>query len=112
MKNYPNKQNTHGIQRINNIKMDKNRKTNKNIEYADIEGRMKEYATDQNGSRFIQYFFETSSWDQKSVIFSELVESTSELAMDPFGNYVIQRILEHGNYSHRRTIADQLIGHI
>jgi len=72
--------------RLKMTSLTKYEKKNNSVDFADVTGKMKELATDQNGSRYIQYFFETASWEQKSLIFSELISATNNLTMDPFGN--------------------------
>lgn len=44
-------------------------------------------------------------------IMDEILTCVCKLALDPFGNYVIQHILEHGKPSERSAIITTLAGH-
>lgn len=35
-----------------------------------------------------------------------------QLMTDVFGNYVIQKFFEHGNQSQKKTLANQMKGHV
>eukprot|EP00475_Leptophrys_vorax_P021757 TRINITY_DN29551_c0_g1_i2.p1 TRINITY_DN29551_c0_g1~~TRINITY_DN29551_c0_g1_i2.p1 ORF type:complete len:705 (+),score=156.48 TRINITY_DN29551_c0_g1_i2:80-2194(+) len=73
---------------------------------------VQEFATDQNGSRFIQQSLETANADEKNALFEQLEPVTLRLCVDVFGNYVIQKFFEFGLPSHRRILAEKLIGNV
>lgn len=78
------------------------------LELLDIIGFVREFSTDQFGSRLIQQKLETASADQKNMIFKETLENAFLLITDVFGNYVIQKFFEHGDRQHIRELADKL----
>lgn len=49
--------------------------------------------------------------EEKELIFKEILPRAHTLMTDVFGNYVIQKVLEHGNPEHRDVIASILTGH-
>lgn len=74
-----------------------------------------EMAKDQNGSRLIQQTIETASYQQITNMIKSLsfdVHSLVMLGGDVFGNYVIQKLLDHGSEEHRRTIVRKINGNI
>ncbi|KIJ44073.1 hypothetical protein M422DRAFT_30606 [Sphaerobolus stellatus SS14] len=90
-------------------------RTNKNRkwELKDIFGHIVEFSGDQHGSRFIQQKFETAPPEEKQAIFDEIVpKNTLHLMQDVFGNYVIQKLFEHGTQGQRARLAQTMEGHI
>lgn len=85
-----------------------------NVKIEDVisKGLVNEFATDQNGSRFIQQSLETSNAEQKQAIFDQLEPTCLRLCVDVFGNYVIQKFFEFGLPSHRRILAEKLSGNV
>jgi hypothetical protein len=63
---------------------------------ADIGGRCLALAQDQHGSRFIQQQLETVQDCDKRGTFEELRPHFQTLMTNVFGNYVVQKFLEHG----------------
>ncbi|EGR34598.1 pumilio-family RNA binding repeat protein [Ichthyophthirius multifiliis] len=55
-----------------------------------------ESCKDQNSSRMIQKQFESSSIEQKNIIFQKIYQEALNLMKDQFGNYVIQKFFEKG----------------
>ena len=64
----------------------------------DISGNIVEFAGDQHGSRFIQQKLESASSEEKQMVFDEILPNSLQLMTDVFGNYVIQKLFEHGIY--------------
>ncbi|EIW85172.1 ARM repeat-containing protein [Coniophora puteana RWD-64-598 SS2] len=82
-------------------------------ELRDIYGYVVEFSGDQHGSRFIQQKLESASSDEKQRIFDEIVPShTLALSQDVFGNYVIQKLFEHGTQIQKSALANTLEGHV
>lgn len=79
---------------------------------SDLEGRALEYATDQNGSRFIQQRLEAASDAEVDRLLDELEESLLDLMTDMFGNYVVQRALENGSEACRERIYRHIAGNV
>ncbi|KAI3978521.1 hypothetical protein MKX01_015696 [Papaver californicum] len=60
----------------------------------DAQGRIYYLAKDQNGCRFLQRKFDEGDRQDIKVIFDEIIHNVIELMVDPFGNYLIQRLLD------------------
>ncbi|ELA41098.1 uncharacterized protein VICG_01891 [Vittaforma corneae ATCC 50505] len=67
---------------------------------------------DQEGSRYIQGLMDTWNADQISLFFDRIVDSSFELSMNLFGNYVIQKIIPLLNESQIFSLILQFFGHI
>lgn len=78
----------------------------------DIKGYAVEFATDQEGSRFIQGAVGTAVTEALDDLFREIFESPLELVTDIFGNYVLQKMLDHGNASQLTYAAERLKGNV
>ena len=65
-------------------------------ELEEICGQIVAFCQDQHGSRYIQQRLETAGDGEKQAIFIEVLPRASELMIDVFGNYVIQKLFEHG----------------
>ena len=76
----------------------------------DILGRnlIAEFAGDQHGSRFIQQSLETATTDEREQIFQEILENAHGLMTDVFGNYVIQKLFEHGDQRQKAALAEKM----
>ncbi|KAK2466901.1 hypothetical protein APHAL10511_001159 [Amanita phalloides] len=82
-------------------------------ELRDILGYIVEFSGDQHGSRFIQQKLETATSEEKQFVFDEIVpENTLQLIQDVFGNYVIQKLFEHGTQVQKTVLANTMEGHI
>ncbi|KAI3450355.1 hypothetical protein Pfo_007020 [Paulownia fortunei] len=82
------------------------------FELSEISGHVVEFSADQYGSRFIQQKLETSTTEEKNMVFKEIFPQALTLITDVFGNYVIQKFFEHGMASQRRELAAKLFGHV
>ncbi|PKU76432.1 uncharacterized protein LOC110096511 isoform X1 [Dendrobium catenatum] len=60
----------------------------------EVLGRIVLLAKDQHGCRFLQRKFAEGSQEDIDKIFSEIIFHIIELMTDPFGNYLIQKLLE------------------
>ncbi|THG99761.1 hypothetical protein EW026_g2633 [Hermanssonia centrifuga] len=82
-------------------------------ELRDILGYVVEFSGDQHGSRFIQQKLETATQEEKQAIFDEIVpENSLQLIQDVFGNYVVQKLFEHGTQMQKTLLANTMEGHI
>ncbi|KAI0725121.1 ARM repeat-containing protein [Fomitopsis betulina] len=94
---------------LDEFRANKNRKW----ELKDIYGYIVEFSGDQHGSRFIQQKVETASSEDKQKIFEEIVPVHAlQLIQDVFGNYVVQKLFEHGTQTQRALLASTMEGHI
>ncbi|KAF1744968.1 hypothetical protein MXB_3260, partial [Myxobolus squamalis] len=89
--------------------------SNEGVMEIDMEASAVDLAKDQHGSRHIQQKIEGAS---ESVISSMIVELTQDehqlvlLVGDVFGNYVIQKLFDHGNEEHCLAIVNKIKGNI
>ncbi|CAM0873842.1 unnamed protein product [Alopecurus aequalis] len=60
----------------------------------EVAGRIYMLAKDQNGCRFLQKVFAQGSQEDIEKVFSEIIDHIGELMVDPFGNYLVQKLLE------------------
>ncbi|OAX44672.1 ARM repeat-containing protein [Rhizopogon vinicolor AM-OR11-026] len=82
-------------------------------ELRDIFGHIVEFSGDQHGSRFIQQKLESATSEEKQGVFDEIVpDNALQLIQDVFGNYVIQKLFEHGTQVQKTVLANTMEGHI
>ncbi|MCL7050865.1 hypothetical protein MKW94_030358 [Papaver nudicaule] len=60
----------------------------------DVQGRIYYLAKDHNGCRFLQRKFDGGDKQEIKMIFDEIIHCVIELMVNPFGNYLIQRLLD------------------
>jgi mRNA-binding protein PUF3 len=78
----------------------------------DIYNHVVEFSGDQHGSRFIQQKLETANSDEKEQLFKEVLPNSVQLMKDVFGNYVIQKLFEHGNQVQKKLLASTMKGKV
>ena len=61
---------------------------------VEFQGCIYYMAKDQNGCRFLQRIFDEGSCLDVQIIFNEIIDNIVELMMDPFGNYLVQKLLD------------------
>lgn len=61
---------------------------------CDIQGYVYLMAKDQHGCRFLQRIFDEGTSVDAMIIFNEVIAHVVELMMDPFGNYLMQKLLD------------------
>ncbi len=76
----------------------------------DIKGHVVEFCKDQNGSRFIQQRLEVADTVEKDIVMAEVIPQMKELRDDVFGNYVIQKLFEHGTDQIKDDLSKTLQG--
>ncbi|KAJ7172428.1 armadillo-type protein [Mycena filopes] len=90
-----------------------NTKGPKSWELRDISGYVVEFSGDQHGSRFIQDKLPAASSEERQSVFDEIVPNNIlQLIQDVFGNYVIQKLFEHGSQMQKTLIANTMEGHL
>eukprot|EP01018_Ginkgo_biloba_P024161 Gb_27539 [translate_table: standard] len=76
----------------------------------EVEGRIYFIARDQHGCRFLQRKFDEGSPEDVQKIFVEIIDHIIELMTDPFGNYLVQKLLEVCNEEQRMQILHAITG--
>ncbi|WVZ90241.1 hypothetical protein U9M48_036557 [Paspalum notatum var. saurae] len=66
------------------------------------------WAKDQNGCHFLQRIFIEGSEDDAQKVFDGVIEHIDELMVDPFGNYLVQKIFEQCNDDQRMHILYEM----
>lgn len=66
-------------------------------ELQDVKGYVYEFCRDQHGSRYLQQKLAEGSPEELMLLYEELRPHVIALMQDVFGNYVIQKLFEHGN---------------
>ncbi|KAI8003540.1 hypothetical protein LOK49_LG08G01080 [Camellia lanceoleosa] len=59
-----------------------------------VQGYIYFMAKDQRGCRFLQRMFDEGTCQDVQIIFNEIIDHVVELMMNPFGNYLMQKLLE------------------
>lgn len=77
----------------------------------DLRGHTVQFCKDQHGSRFIQQQLEKATDAEKAMFFEEVLPFVHSLMTDVFGNYVIQKLFDHGGADQREALASFLVGH-
>jgi hypothetical protein len=70
----------------------------------EVTGRIYLMAKDQHGCRFLQRTFSEGTPQDVEKIFLEIIDHIVELMTDPFGNYLVQKLLEVCNEDQRMQI--------
>ncbi|KAJ1377439.1 Pumilio, RNA binding domain [Sesbania bispinosa] len=61
---------------------------------GDMQGYMYPLAKDQNGCRFLQKMVDEGTSEDMQIVFNGVIDNVVELMMDPFGNYLVQKLLD------------------
>ncbi|KAL6962723.1 hypothetical protein U1Q18_037682 [Sarracenia purpurea var. burkii] len=75
---------------------------------AQLQGYIYIMAQDQHGCRFLQKILDEATLQDVQMIFNEIMNHVLELMMNPFGNYVVQRLLEVCSEEQRMQIVIML----
>ncbi|KAL3620927.1 hypothetical protein CASFOL_035839 [Castilleja foliolosa] len=70
----------------------------------EVQGYIYMIAKDQHGCRFLQRMFDEGNAQDVQIVFNEIIDHVVELMMNPFGNYLMQKLLEVCNEEHRMHI--------
>lgn len=71
---------------------------------GEAQGYIYHIAKDQHGCRFLQRMFDEGTPRDVQIIFNEIIDHAVELMMNPFGNYLMQKLLEVCNEEQRMEI--------
>ncbi|KAJ4304099.1 mRNA binding protein puf3 [Collariella sp. IMI 366227] len=90
----------------------RNSRSIKQLELKNLSGQISEICGDQAGSRFIQGRLESANSDEKEHVFHEIMPNAVQLMKCAFGNYVIQKLFEHGDQAHKKALARAMKGRV
>ncbi|KAL3588560.1 mRNA binding protein puf3 [Fusarium poae] len=85
---------------------------NKNVPFHAVFGWVVIAAGDCEISRFIQSKLITAKSDEKDRMFTEIGSDMISLMKDLYGNYVIQKLIEHGSMTQKMSVIETVRGHI
>ncbi|KVI01824.1 Armadillo-like helical [Cynara cardunculus var. scolymus] len=71
---------------------------------ADAQGYILMFAKDQNGCRYLQSAFDEGNPQHVQMVFNEIIGDVVELMINPFGNYLMQKLLEVCNEEQKMHI--------
>ncbi|GAV86251.1 PUF domain-containing protein [Cephalotus follicularis] len=74
----------------------------------EVTGRIYLMGKDQHGCRFLQRKFSEGTREDVEKIFTEIIDHIVELMTDPFGNYLVQKLLEVCNDEQRMQILQAI----
>lgn len=74
----------------------------------EVTGRIYQMAKDQHGCRFLQRKFSEGTKKEVEMIFNEIIDHIVELMTDPFGNYLVQKLLEVCNEDQQLQIIHSI----
>ncbi|CAD6267821.1 unnamed protein product [Miscanthus lutarioriparius] len=74
----------------------------------EVVGELYHLAKDQNGCHFLQRIFTEGSQEDAQKVFDGVIEHIDELMVDPFGNYLIQKLLEQCNDNQKMHILYEI----
>ena len=77
----------------------------RSVEEAASVGGLLELAHDQNGCRFLQDQLDLRNRTHIDLVFEAVRVDVIPLAMDPFGNYLIQKLVQYGTVEQRIALV-------
>ncbi|KAJ6709730.1 PUMILIO-like protein 15 [Salix koriyanagi] len=100
---------------MNNVLVSKNQNYGRrplwlqdHVSWEDLSGMIVALAKDQHGCKFLQRFIESATREQVDMLFYEVIDYTGGLIVDPFGNYVVQKLIEVISEDQRTRILRNL----
>ena len=82
------------------------------VRYRSVEevvGSLLSAARDQNVCRFLQKKFDEGGPEAIELVFPELLENVAQLMMDPFGNYLVQKVLDRCSEEQRLKLMEGVV---
>jgi Pumilio-family RNA binding repeat len=61
---------------------------------------------EQHGCRYLQRLLASASGDDIQTLLDDILPHTGELMIDPFGNYLIQKVLDVCSSTQRRAVLE------
>jgi hypothetical protein len=83
-----------------------------NADVLDFEGHLLLLCKDQQGCRFLQRKLDERKYGDADLLFREVSSSFPDLMIDPFGNYLCQKMLDHSNDLQKSEILKLVVPHL
>ncbi|KAK6939686.1 Pumilio RNA-binding repeat [Dillenia turbinata] len=90
-------------QRVNRLQQDF-----KHLPLKDLKGLIVFLSKDQHWCRVLQRKFENPSVEEVELVLAEVIDHVPELMQDPFGNYLVQKLIEICDEGQRTQILASL----
>uniref|UniRef100_A0A0D9XTI8 PUM-HD domain-containing protein n=1 Tax=Leersia perrieri TaxID=77586 RepID=A0A0D9XTI8_9ORYZ len=74
----------------------------------DVAGKIYVLAKDQNGCRYLQKLFTEGTKEDVEKVFAGIIDHIGDLMKDPFGNYLVQKLLEECSDDQRMRIICEI----
>lgn len=74
----------------------------------DVVGQLMTVAQDQNGCRYLQRKFDEGGAAAVEKVFPEVLSNIVELMVDPFGNYLVQKLLDRCSEQQRLEVLKKV----
>jgi len=84
----------------------------KNFIYTSVMTNCKKIACHKHGCCVLQRCLESASREQQRALIGTIIFHALELMQDPFGNYVVQYVLDHGKQTEAWAVAQKCIGSV
>jgi hypothetical protein len=99
-----------GMMGLKNKRPEADREFNRfsGMRLEDLQGEILSLCKDQHGCRYLQKKLEEGDPAHRDMIFRETYGHFPELMIDPFGNYLCQKLLEHATEEQRSAIIDSV----
>lgn len=99
-----------GMMGLKNKRAEADREFNRfsGMRLEDLQGEILSLCKDQHGCRYLQKKLEEGDPSHRDMIFRETYGHFPELMIDPFGNYLCQKLLEHATEEQRSAIIDSV----
>jgi hypothetical protein len=99
-----------GMMGMKNKRAEADREFNRfsGMRLEDLQGEILSLCKDQHGCRYLQKKLEEGDPTHRDMIFRETYGHFPELMIDPFGNYLCQKLLEHATEEQRSAIIDSV----
>ena len=95
---------------MRNKRSDADREFNRfsGVRIEDLASEILLLSKDQHGCRYLQKVLEDGDPAHRDLIFREIFGHLPELMVDPFGNYLCQKLLEYSSDDQRNSIVDSV----